>query len=246
MRRDAVMWVGVWSPPTPEPHSWTPVGWTDMSPQPPVTRQKDAWICIQDSKLHSEKKWCDAVMGGGTDLSPQPPVTRQHSEGCVDLCSRFKVAFAEMALGGGFFGHEGGFSPHPCATFLFTGGAGHRRIGCQVKDFRICIQHSPRMNPVRMKVSSSNFVPSSRGCCGHCEARCPNGLGTKNASSSIFMPSSEGNVSAKAGDVVVGVKQTMKVWSMGLFSWGSQVWCSCLVISKHEQTITTGFGDAWS
>eukprot|EP00466_Bigelowiella_natans_P019564 jgi/Bigna1/82088/fgenesh1_pg.87_\ len=53
-------------------------------------------------------------------------------------------------------------------------------------------------------------VRKSRGCCGHCEARCPNGLGTKSASSSIFMPSIEGNVSAKAGDVVVGMKQTMK------------------------------------
>eukprot|EP00466_Bigelowiella_natans_P007103 jgi/Bigna1/83680/fgenesh1_pg.113_\ len=115
-------WAGGWSPPNPEPHSWSLVGWTD--------------------------------------LSPQPPVTWQPSEGCMDLHSRFKVAFAEMALGGGFFGCEGGFSPHPRTTFLFTGGAGHRRIGCQVKDFRICVQRSPRMNPVRMKVSSSNFVPS--------------------------------------------------------------------------------------
>eukprot|EP00466_Bigelowiella_natans_P005865 jgi/Bigna1/140779/aug1.58_g15487 len=80
---------------------------------------------------------------------------------------------------------------------------------------------------------ASDKVPD----CGHCEARCPSGLGTKNASSSIFMPSSEGNVSAKAGEIVAGVKQTMKVWSTGLFAWGSQVWCSCLVISKHEQTI---------
>eukprot|EP00466_Bigelowiella_natans_P009519 jgi/Bigna1/90025/estExt_fgenesh1_pg.C_600088 len=89
---------------------------------------------------------------------------------------------------------------------------------------------------------ASDKVPD----CGHCEARCPSGLGTKSASSSIFMPSSEGNVSAKAGDVVVGTKQTVKVWSTGLFAWGSQVWCSCLVISKHEQTITAGFGDACS
>ena len=65
------------------------------------------------------------------------------------------------------------------------------------------------------------FGYESRGCCGHCEARCPSGLGRKNASSSIFMPSCEGNVSAKAGDVVVGMKRTMKVWSMGLFARGS-------------------------
>ena len=77
-----------------------------------------------------------------------------------------------------------------------------------------------------MKVSSSNFMPSRQ--CLHWAGdvvvgvkltRCSSGLGRKNASSSIFMPSSEGNVSAKAGDVVVGMKQTMKVWSMGLFAW---------------------------
>ena len=104
------------------------------------------------------------------------------------------------------------------------------------------------MNPVRMKVSSSNFMPS-RQCLhwagdvvvgvklvlliammGAMSPQKPgmlwslrsslsaSGLGRKNASSSIFMPSSEGNISAKAGDVVVGMKRTMKVWSMGLFA----------------------------
>ena len=81
--------------------------------------------------------------------------------------------------------------------------------------------------------------PLGRGCCGWREAsasNCNDGAlspqkpgmlwslrsslaqARKNASSSIFMPSSEGNISAKAGDVVVGMKRTMKVWSMGLFA----------------------------
>ena len=34
----------------------------------------------------------------------------------------------------------------------------------------------------------------------------------------VILLHSEGNVSAKAGDVVVGMKRTMKVWSMGLFA----------------------------
>eukprot|EP00466_Bigelowiella_natans_P009405 jgi/Bigna1/84465/fgenesh1_pg.140_\ len=209
------MWVGVWSPPAPEPHSWTPVGWTDTSPQPPVTRQPDEGrvdLCSRFKVAFGKKL---------------PPVTWQPNEGCMDLHSRFKVAFAEMALGGGFFGCEGGFSPHPCTTFLFTGGAGHRRIGCQVKDFRICIQCSPRMNPVRMKVSSSNFVPSRQ--CLHWAGDVV--VGVKPVLPIAMMGAlspqkpgmlCEGNVSAKAGDVVAGVKQTTKVWSMGLFSWGSQ------------------------
>eukprot|EP00466_Bigelowiella_natans_P018365 jgi/Bigna1/78158/fgenesh1_pg.52_\ len=223
MRRDAVMWVGVWSPPAPEPHSWTPVGWTDMSPQPPVTRQPDEGrvdLCSRFKVAFGKKL---------TDLSPQPPVTRWPSEGCVDLCSRFKVAFAEMAL----------------LDWVDEG--------------------------VLLKLHAFQAMsPLGRGCCGWREASASNcndgGFVSAKAGDVVVIaklavqmdqerrmhppPSSCLPVRAmsprKAGDVVAGVKQTMKVWSMGLFSWGSQVWCSCLVISKHEQTITTGFGDAWS
>eukprot|EP00466_Bigelowiella_natans_P018148 jgi/Bigna1/138586/aug1.45_g13294 len=83
------------------------------------------------------------------------------------------------------------------------------------------------MNPIRMKVSSSNFVPSRQ--CLHWAGDVV--VGVKSVLPIAMMGAlspqkpgmlCEGNVSAKAGDVVAGMKWTMKVWSMGLCSWGSQ------------------------
>eukprot|EP00466_Bigelowiella_natans_P016898 jgi/Bigna1/80336/fgenesh1_pg.70_\ len=122
-----------------------------------------------------------------------------------------------------------------------------------------------------VKVSSSNFVPS-RQCfhwagdvvvgiklvlpiamMGAMSPQKPGMLWSLRSSLSKWTGKEEcillhlrafqgGRCLRKSRDVVVGVKRTMKVWFMGLFAWGSQVWCSCLVISKHEQTITAGFG----
>eukprot|EP00466_Bigelowiella_natans_P008173 jgi/Bigna1/73912/fgenesh1_pg.26_\ len=230
-------------------------GHQDVSPQPPVTRLPDQG-CLD---LHSRFKVASAevVTGGGgvrlrgwlfpSSLNHIPVhrwglatgdlVAKLASEGCSDLCLRFI---------------PGGSSRQDACVLLQLHAIQHGQ--CLRKSWGRCGWREARASNCKLMGAMSPQKPgmlwSTRS------SSSASGLRRKSVSSSNFMPSSRGNVSAKSGDVVVGVlacwreacasKWTTKVWSVGLLAWGLKVWCSCLAISKSDKTTTAGFRGAKS